>query len=54
MYGFSIINVVGANKSFRFSNHMVNEFLFFSGAAAVAAGLANPPTPEGSGVRVVI
>ena len=24
----------------------------FSGSAVVAAGLSNPPTPEGSGVRV--
>ena len=24
----------------------------FSGSAVVAAGLLNPPTPEGSGVRV--
>ena len=32
------------------SSHMVNEFLFFSGSAAVGAALSNPPTP-GSGVR---
>ena len=27
--------------------YVVHELFFFSGSAAVAAGLSNPPTPEG-------